>query len=153
MVSACLLGAACAYDGEGREDEVLRATLVGRWVVPVCPEQLGGLPTPRSPAEITGGSGRDVLCGRARVRTRCGRDVTREFRRGADETARLARLLGCRVAVFKPRSPSCGPRGHYDGSFTAGLIEGTGVAAEALRRQGVAVISPTEYTETVKHRA
>lgn len=152
MVSACLMGAACAYDGEGREDEALQGILGVRWIVPVCPEQLGGLPTPRSPAEITGGSGVDVLCGRAEVRTGCGRDVTEHFRRGARETVRLAGLLGCSLAVFKPRSPSCGPGDHYDGSFTGRLVTGAGVTAEALRRQGVRVVTPMEYREAVQDR-
>ncbi|NDY41970.1 DUF523 domain-containing protein [Dissulfurirhabdus thermomarina] len=108
LVSACLLGAACRYDGGSRLDPEVLAALAGRRVVPVCPEQLGGLATPRPAAALEGGDGLAVIEGRAAVRTVAGQDVTAQFLRGAEEAARLARRLGVARAVLKARSPSCG---------------------------------------------
>ena len=103
-------------------------------VVPVCPEQLGGLPTPRTPAERQGG----------RVVTKTGGDVTEQYLRGAAEAVRLAQLLGCSVAVLKERSPSCGSGAVYDGTFTGTLTDGFGTAAEALRTAGIRVLGESQ---------
>ena len=114
MVSACLLGIACRYDGNSRPDLELISRLSGLYIVPVCPEQLGGLPTPRPPAEICGGDGFDVLEENAGVfvrsdsRQMAGRDVTSQFVRGALECVKLADMLGIRHCYLKARSPSCG---------------------------------------------
>ncbi|MBM4079363.1 MAG: DUF523 domain-containing protein [Planctomycetes bacterium] len=138
LVSACLVGVRSRYDGRAATDRKLLARLKGAAVVPVCPEQLGGLPTPRLPAEIVGGDGRDVLAGRARV-VRCdGTDVTRQFIRGARETARLAKRLGVNTAYLKAGSPSCGV-----GCIKAGKrrVKGDGVCAALLRREGVRVVT------------
>ena len=114
MVSACLLGIACRYDGNSRPDFDLISRLAGLYIVPVCPEQLGGLPTPRPPAEIRGGDGFDVLEESAGVfvrtnsRQMAGRDVTSQFVRGAQECFKLADMLGIRQCYLKGRSPSCG---------------------------------------------
>jgi len=113
--------------------------LRGRQLVSVCPEQLGGLPTPREPAEIQGGDGQDVLSGRARVRTARGRDLTDSFLRGARETLRIARECGCVGGLLKSRSPSCGVHQHYDGTFTGTLQPGPGVTAALLRRHDIVV--------------
>lgn len=152
MVSACLLGVPCAYDGRDRRDDRLVEILAAGPVLPVCPEQLGGLPTPRTPAEITGGSGAEVLEGRARVRTACGEDVTQQYLRGASRVCRLAERAGCSRAVLKPRSPACGPDGHYDGTFTSTLIRGMGVVAQALSERGVSVSTPKDYQERATER-
>ena len=134
LVSACLLGAKCRYDGrDNRLDQAARL-LELHTCVPVCPEQLGGLSTPRVPAERRGD----------RVIDQEGRDVTAAFQRGAEETVRLARLCGCQAALLKERSPSCGCGSIYDGSFTGPLIAGNGIAAEALLASGVAVIGESE---------
>lgn len=144
LVSACLLGVRCRFDGEAcPSGEVLRALEGGGEgsgrcrLVPVCPEILGGLPTPRARAEIRGGDGEDVLEGKARVICADGRDVTRAFLRGAEETLRLARLYGAEEAWLKARSPSCGVHHVYDGSFSGRLRCGRGVTAALLGRAGL----------------
>ena len=130
LVSACLLGAACRYDGQSKAYPLVEELCRCHQVVPVCPEQLGGLPTPRTPAERK----------EKRVVTKAGGDVTEQYLRGAEETVRLAQKLGCTVAVLKERSPSCGSGEIYDGSFSGMLRDGYGVAAEALRNAGIRVI-------------
>ena len=131
LVSACLLGVNCKYSGGSNLCPEVAALRERYHLVPVCPEQLGGLPTPREPAEQ-----RDGL-----VLTRSGADVTAQFRRGAEEALRLANRLGCRKAVLKSRSPSCGVGSIYDGSFTGTLIPGQGIAAKLLLENGIAVFT------------
>lgn len=106
-------------------------------LIPVCPEVFGGLPTPREPSEIRGG----------RVLSRSGRDVTENFRRGADEALGLARLYHCECALLKERSPSCGYGRIYDGSFTGGLCKGEGVCAALLAQNGVVVLGESRVAE------
>lgn len=144
LVSACLLGLRCRFDGqEGTpSQEVLELARRGK-AIPICPEELGGLPTPRPPAEISNGTGIDVINGRARVVDVEGRDVTPNFLRGAEECAKLARLFGARLAILKDKSPSCGSRLIHDGSFTGRLKEGEGVTAALLKREGVKVRTPS----------
>ena len=133
MVSACLMGLCCRYDGAGKECPAVAALAEsGAALVPVCPEQLGGLPTPRTPAEIQKNG---------RVVTADGRDVTEQYLRGAREAARLAAKLGCGEAVLKARSPSCGGGEVYDGTFSGTLTKGWGFAARALRDAGVLVMT------------
>lgn len=144
LVSACLLGLPTAYDGHGHPvAELIRRAAMGR-VILVCPEVAGGLPVPRPPAEIVGGSGGDVLDGRARVLTVAGEDVTDAFLRGAEVALALVRRYGVRLAVMKARSPSCGPSGIYDGTHSGRLVAGEGVAVALLRRAGVMVVSEEE---------
>lgn len=137
LVSACLLGAACRYDGKSVPNRDVLSLLGTHELIPVCPEQLGGLPTPRAPAERVGD----------RVINRAGEDVTEHYRRGAEEAVRLCRLYGCRLAILKERSPSCSVGQIYDGSFSRTLIDGIGVCAAALRAQGVEVIGESEVKE------
>lgn len=129
LVSACLLGCACRYDGAAKPHPLASALLERYEVVPVCPEQLGGLPTPRPPAERRGDG----------VVTAAGGDVTEQYVRGAEQAVGLAALYGVRRAVLKERSPSCGHGEIYDGSFTRTLTAGEGVAAAALAAAGVTV--------------
>ncbi|MGH9187373.1 MAG: DUF523 domain-containing protein [Acidimicrobiales bacterium] len=132
VVSACLLGTRTNHMGEASASDAVLA-LARRWrVIPVCPEVAGGLPIPR-PAAERGSDGR--------VRTAAGDDVSDAYRRGADHAVAVARASGARVSVMKARSPSCGPREIYDGTFTRTRIEGGGVTAEALRRAGLEVWS------------
>ena len=134
LISACLLGAACRYDG-GSNPVLSVEALMGRCqLVPVCPEQLGGLPTPRNPSERRGDQ----------VVMNDGRDVTAEYRRGAEETLRLGRLYGCTAAVLKERSPSCGCGRIYDGTFTGTLTDGDGVTAALLKENGIKVYGESE---------
>ena len=131
LVSACLLGCACRYDGGSKGCEKVIALAEKHRLVPVCPEQLGGLPTPRPPAEIRGN----------RVMNREGADVTQQYQKGAEETLRLAQLLGCGCAILKARSPSCGSGSIYDGAFCGVLTEGDGVTARLLKAKGLPVLT------------
>lgn len=137
LVSACLLGTACRYDGRSKTDAAVTALLERHTLIPVCAEILGGLPTPRVPAERQG----------ARVVTRDGRDVTAQYRRGAEEVLHLARLCGAQAAILKERSPSCGSGEIYDGTFSGALTAGWGVAAELLRANGLRVLGESQLAE------
>jgi uncharacterized protein YbbK (DUF523 family) len=109
--------------------------------IPVCPEQLGGLSTPRNPAEIVGGDGEDVLDGKARVMDRTGKDVTEAFIRGAYEALHLAKAVGAKEAILKEKSPSCGSCVIYDGTFQGKKKAGMGVTAALFQRHGIRVYS------------
>lgn len=134
LISACLLGAGCRYDGGGNPVLSVEALMGQYQLIPVCPEQLGGLPTPRAPAERQG----------AQVVTASGCDVTASFLRGAAQALYLARLFGCKRAVLKERSPSCGSGNIYDGTFSGTLTPGDGVTAELLKANGIAVYGESE---------
>jgi len=145
LVSRCLLGQPVRYDGgaHGPFDLLQRWQAQGR-VVALCPEVAGGLPTPRAPAEIAGGQGARVLDGQLAVLTVDGEDVTAAFVDGAEQALALVRRHGIRLALLKARSPSCGNRENYDGSFSGTKVAGEGVTAAALRRAGVQVFSEEE---------
>ncbi len=144
LVSACLAGCACRFDGSANtDDEVSRLVAEGRAVL-VCPEEDGGLGTPRPPAEIVGGDGWDVVAGRARVVTRDGVDVTREYLEGAQKALDAARRAGATMAILKARSPSCGKAQIYDGSFSRTLKHGDGVTVALLQANGVRVVTDEE---------
>ncbi|KPL70754.1 hypothetical protein ADM99_16135 [Leptolinea tardivitalis] len=129
IVSACLAGVHCRYDGNAKPCEaVIRLVAEGK-AIPVCPEQLGGLTTPRQSSEIVNG----------RVWMRDGTDVTGAFTRGAQEAINLARLAGATSAILKARSPSCGVGRVYDGTFTGRLIPGDGIFAALCRENGLSV--------------
>ena len=141
LVSACLLGLCCRYDGAGKECPAVAALAEsGAVLIPACPEQLGGLPTPRTPAEIQ----KD-----GRVVTADGRDVTGEYLRGAREAVRLAGTLGCEEAILKARSPSCGCGAVYDGTFSGTLTAGWGCAARALRDVGLRVMTEEDMAAEI----
>ena len=143
LVSACLAGFRCRYDGEERPcQKVLELCREGR-ALPVCPEELGGLGTPRLPAGLEGGGGLEVLQGRARVVDREGADVTQAFLRGAREALRRARAAGARRAVLKQHSPSCGVGS--TGTAEGGRIAADGVTTALLRLEGFEVISDEEF--------
>jgi uncharacterized protein YbbK (DUF523 family) len=139
------------YDGgsHGPFDQLQAWQAEGR-LVPLCPEVTGGLPTPRPPAEIPGGSGRQALAGRVPVLNVYGLDVSDAFRAGAEAALRLVRERHIRLAILKARSPSCGNRQNYDGSFSGTLIDGEGVTAAALRQAGVRVFNETELAEAAE---
>ena len=142
LVSACLAGLATTHTGVAKPNrKVMELVRQGRAIL-VCPEQLGGLPTPRPAAEIvSAGSGASVLDGEGRVLDSSGRDVTANYLRGAREALKAARLAGAKVAVLKARSPSCGKDRIHDGTFTGTLQGGSGVTASLLRREGLEVLS------------
>ena len=134
LVSACLMGVGCRYDGKSNQLPQLKELLARHDCVPACAEVFGGLPTPRVPAEIVGD----------RVVNREGREVTQEFTRGAREVARLAQVTGCTAALLKERSPSCGCGQVYDGTFSKTLVEGDGLTAKALKELGLTVYGESQ---------
>ena len=141
LVSACLAGRACRYNGASSDDDAVARLVAEGRAVAVCPEQDGGLATPRPPAEIVGGDGADVLAGRARVVTDAGRDVTEEYVRGAHVALEKARAVGAVTAVLKSRSPSCGKGCIHDGTFTGATTTGDGVTTALLEAHGIAVVT------------
>ncbi len=142
VVSACLAGLATTHAGVAKPNRVVMDLVRQGRAILVCPEQLGGLPTPRRAAEIVPGcSGGDVLDGTGRVVDTAGSDVTAEYLRGAREALKAARLAGARVAVLKARSPSCGKDRIHDGTFSGTLRDGSGVTASLFRREGLEVLS------------
>lgn len=134
LVSACLLGCRCRYDGAEKAHPGVLELKETHTLIPVCPEQLGGLPTPRVPAERQG----------ERVVTKAGGNVTAQYRRGAEEALRICRLFGCDCALLKERSPSCGHGEIYDGTFSGVLTAGDGVTAELLAQNGVTVYGESD---------
>ena len=141
LVSACLLGISCRYDGKSKPHPAVLALQGQHQLIPVCGEIFGGLPTPRTPAERVGD----------RVLTEDGRDVTQEYHRGAEDVLALARRLDCKVALLKERSPSCGTGEIYDGSFTRTLTAGDGVTAELLRASGIAVFGESRLADLAEY--
>lgn len=135
LVSACLAGRLCRYDG-GHSYTDLPPDIEP---VLICPEEAGGLPTPRAPAEIVGGVGADVISGAARVVTCTGRDVTTQYVRGAWAALRMCEEQGINRAILKSRSPSCGVSAIYDGTFRKQLHPGRGVTAALLSSRNIAV--------------
>ena len=142
IVSACLAGLATTHDGKAKpHPKVLELLRHGRAVL-VCPEQLGGLPTPRPEAEVEPGSdGSAVLRDAAAVLDVNGVDVSAQYKRGANEAMKAARLSGARTAILKARSPSCGSGQIYDGTFSGNLVEGDGVTAALMKSQGIEVFT------------
>lgn len=137
LVSGCLLGMNCRYSGDSCYRPDIVALREEHQLIPVCPEILGGLPTPRYPAEIQGN----------RVINSKGEDVTVFFKKGAEEVVRLAEILKAEGAILKANSPSCGCGCIYDGSFTGTKIVGNGIASQMLLDKGIAIWNETNYKE------
>jgi len=131
LCSACLLGVKCRYDGQAKPDEKVLKLAREEVLVPVCPEQLGGLPTPRRPQEIRG----------KRVLTDLEDDVTLQFEKGAEETLHIAKLYDIKEAVLKQKSPSCGVGKIHDGTFSDRVVKGDGITTALLKKNGIIVIS------------
>jgi len=146
-VSACLLGINTKYSGSSNVTRSLPELMKSNEhvLIPVCPEQLGGLTTPREPAEIQEGTAADVLEGKAAVLNKAGQDVTEQFVKGARETLRIAELYCCKAAILKSKSPSCGCGKVYDGSFSGKLIDGNGVTAQLLLDNGIQVMDENNF--------
>ena len=135
IISACLAGVDCKYSGgNNKNDKVIDLVRQGKAVL-VCPEQLGGLSTPRLPSEI-----KDIGCERVVVST-SGEDVTQQFLKGAKETLNIAKMMNIKKAILKSRSPSCGCGKIYDGSFTKTLKDGHGFTAELLISNGIEIFN------------
>lgn len=142
IVSACLCGLNTRYDGKNNLSEKVAALLREGKAIAVCPEQLGNLSTPRPPHEIKGGDGEAVLKGKAKIISADDKDGTIYFVKGAEETLKIAFEAGATTAILKAKSPSCGYGKIYDGTFSKTLIEGNGVTAELLFKNGIRI-----YTE------
>lgn len=140
LASGCLLGIPCRYDGSGNLEEAVKKLMDYHNIIPVCPEQLGGMPTPRIPCE---------KCGN-RVMNRDGEDMTEYFKAGADTVKGLAELYSCHMAVLKERSPSCGSGLIYDGSFSGTKTFGDGVTAELLKQENMVVLGESRVEEFVR---
>ena len=137
LISACLLGVMCRYDGKSNGLAGLERLQEIADFLPFCPEVYGGLPTPREPSEIRDG----------KVCSKSGRDVTAQFEKGALEALRMAKLLGCSAAILKERSPSCGSHQIYDGTFQRKRIEGRGVTAALLEKNGIRLFNEEQVEE------
>lgn len=134
LVSACLLGENCKYSGGNNYDQEVVDFVQGHRVIPVCPEVLGGLPIPRSPAELVDGV----------VINKAGISVDEQFRAGAEKALAIAKQNGAKLAILQSRSPSCGVKEIYDGSFTGRKIPGQGVFAEMLQQAGIPALDAGE---------
>lgn len=136
LVSACLLGVNCKYNGKNNYSKEIIEYLKDKEIIPVCPEQLGGLSTPRVASEIKVD----------RVITKDGKDVTDSFVKGATEVLQLAKKLNVKKAILKSKSPSCGYKKIYDGTFSNTLTNGNGVCAELLTNNGIEIINSDNIT-------
>ncbi len=145
MVSACLAGERCRYNGQSRADARITALREKNEAVAVCPEVLGGLPVPRLPCEIIGGDGKAVLQGRARVIDSAGEDVTAALLAGSLAALRLAQAHAVDLAVLKTKSAACGCGRIYDGSFSGTLRSGSGILTALLEQAGIRVISDEDF--------
>jgi len=143
IVSACLLGIKCRYNGADALNEKVLDLGKKDILISLCPEILGGLK--RQSYEIVDGSGEDVLDRKARVVTKLGEDVTEKFIKGAEEVLKLAKLLDVKEAILKQRSPSCGCGKIYDGTFSGRIIKGSGVTTALLKRNGIKVTSEEDF--------
>lgn len=141
LVSACLCGIDCKYNGENNLVKPVLDLLREGKAIPVCPEQLGGLPTPRTACEICSGTGKDVLKGETKVVSKDGTDCTKYFIKGAEETLKIAKALNIEKAILKENSPSCGSNFIYDGSFSGNKTAGRGVTAELLFKNGIEILN------------
>lgn len=134
LISGCLLGLKCRYDGKEKKLSEIKKLIELYNLIPICPEQLGGLPTPRIPAERV----------KDRVITQVGVDVTKEYQIGAEEALKIAKLYNCKKAILKEKSPSCGCGKIYDGTFSRNLIVGNGVTGDLLLKNGIEVFGESE---------
>ena len=146
LISACLLGINCKYNGESNYNQKIVDLIKDESVIPVCPEQLGGLTTPRLPCEIV------ILNGERRVIRNDGIDVTEAFQKGAEETRRIAKMFNESIAILKTKSPSCGSCQIYDGTFSGRVIEGSGLTAELLTDNHIRVFDENNYIPEIVDR-
>ena len=137
IVSGCLAGIACRYDGKAKENKKIAQLVKEKKALTACPECMGGLKSPKEPSEIVGGDGYDVLDGKAKVISRDGKDVTAQFLKGAQKFLEYSQNNGATVVYLKKKSPSCGCGEIYDGSFSGKLKKGDGVTAALLKRNGI----------------
>lgn len=137
LVSACLLGINCKYSGGNNQNEKVLEYIKDKEVIPVCPEIMGGLSTPRPPSEIIND----------KVMNNLNQDVTQQYKKGAEETLKLAKLFNVKKALLKAKSPSCGKDYIYDGTFSSTLIEGNGITTKLLIENGIEVITEKDLED------
>ncbi|MCU4424703.1 DUF523 domain-containing protein [Acinetobacter sp. WU_MDCI_Abxb74] len=147
LVSACLIGEPVRYDGRSCLHGKLKQLLLDKKAHALCPELLGGFTIPRLPAEIVGGTGQDVLDGKAKITDSSGLDVTRLYLKGAYRTLEIAQQIKATCVVLKENSPSCGSQKIYNGTFQGEKVVGTGVTTALLQRHGFEVISENEIED------
>lgn len=135
LISACLIGDKCRYDGRTNYNPKIKDLLEKYELIPFCPEVEGGLKTPRDPSEIQKDGS---------IKMVTGRDVTKFYERGAEKALDICLCLGIKIAILKDRSPSCGSKKIHDGSFSGKVIDGEGVTTQLLKRKGIKVISEDE---------
>lgn len=137
LVSACLLGINCKYSGGNNQNEKVLEYIKDKEVIPVCPEIMGGLSTPRPPSEIIND----------KVMNNLNQDVTQQYKKGAEETLKLAKIFNVKKALLKAKSPSCGKGYIYDGTFSSTLIEGNGITTKLLIENGIEVITEKDLED------
>ena len=147
LISACLVGENVRYDGQNCLQQKLRQLVIEQRAVIICPEVSGGLSTPRLAAEIVGGNGEDVLCGKAKVLDSAGNDVSNAFIQGAYKALQLAQKHQITHVILKANSPSCGSELIYDGSFSGNKIQGNGVTSALLKQHGFTVITEDQFLQ------
>ena len=152
LVSSCLIGKKCAYDGNHRKNRWVLEFISGRKIIDVCLEMLGGLSSPRFRSEIKNGDGKAVLAGDAIVINEKGEDVTSFFITGANKVLKIVKENKINYAVLKARSPSCGKDWIYDGSFRGRLKPGDGVTAALLKENGIMIWSEEDVRSLIKER-
>ena len=140
LISGCLLGLKCRYDAKEKKLPEIEKLMELYNLIPICPEQLGGLPTPRIPAERV----------KDRVITQAGADVTEEYQLGAKEALKIAKLYNCKKAILKEKSPSCGYGKIYDGTFSRNLTDGNGVTTNLLIDNGIEIFGESEIEKFLK---
>ena len=138
LVSACLVGINCKYSGGNNYNQKIFDLVKEGKAIPICPEQLGGLSTPRNPVELK------FINGKRYAIDNQGNDVTENFERGAKQVLELVKNLNINKAILQPRSPSCGVGKIYSGNFDNELVDGDGILAELLKQNGVEVFTPDE---------
>ena len=138
LVSACLVGVNCKYSGGNNYNQKIFNLVKEGKAIPICPEQLGGLNTPRKPVELK------VINGKRYAIDNEGKDFTENFERGALEVLNLAKNLNINKAILQPRSPSCGVNKIYSGNFDNKLVDGNGILAELLKQNGIDVLTPND---------
>jgi uncharacterized protein YbbK (DUF523 family) len=142
IVSACLAGANCRYDGCLIENKLIKKLVASRQAMPLCPEVMGGRTVPRAPAEIKGGAGENVLTGKVKIIDKDNNDVTQEILNGVKYVVAAAKRMGVKIFILKTKSPTCGYGEIFDGTFTGKLVPGNGVLTDALLKEGIKI-----YTE------
>ena len=140
IVSACLLGCECRYDGKKKPHQQVIDLSEKHALIPICPEQMGGLPTPRIPSEVRGD----------KVINSEGKDVTNEYHKGATMALNIAKLNAAKIAILKAKSPSCGKGKIYDGTFSSQLIDGNGITVRLFLENGIEVYTENEINEIEK---